>query len=47
VVFNVPEDKVGVIKALAAQSGGIKVRLWGGTETLPARSVKSRRRRTR
>ena len=36
VVFNVPEDKVGVIKALAAQSGGIKVRLWGGTETLPA-----------
>ena len=36
VVFNVPEDKVGVIKALAAQSGGIKVRLWGAAETLPA-----------
>ena len=37
VVFNVPEDKVGLIKALAAQPGRLKVRLWGAnTETLPA-----------
>jgi len=37
VVFNVPEDKVGLIKALAAQPGRLKVRLWGaGAETLPA-----------
>lgn len=31
VVFAVPEDKVGLIKALAAQPGRIKVRLWGAT----------------
>lgn len=31
VVFAVPEDKVGLIKALAAQPGRFKVRLWGGT----------------
>jgi multidrug efflux system membrane fusion protein len=37
VVFNVPEDKVGEIKALAAQPGRFKVRLWGSDETLPAR----------
>lgn len=37
VVFNVPEDKVGLIKALAAQPGRLKVRLWGrGADTLPA-----------
>jgi len=37
VVFNVPEDKVGLIKALAAQPGRLKVRLWGaGAEMLPA-----------
>ena len=36
VVFNVPEDKVGLIKALAGQPGRLKVRLWGGAETLPA-----------
>jgi multidrug efflux system membrane fusion protein len=36
VVFNVPEDKVGMIKALAAQPGALKVRLWGAAETLPA-----------
>ena len=37
VVFNVPEDKVNLIKALAAQPGRLKVRLWGrGTDTLPA-----------
>lgn len=31
VVFAVPEDKVDMIKALAAQSGRFKVRLWGAT----------------
>jgi membrane fusion protein, multidrug efflux system len=31
VVFSVPEDKVGMIKALAAQPGHFKVRLWGAT----------------
>ena len=37
VVFNVPEDKVGLIKALAVQPGRLKVRLWGaGAEMLPA-----------
>lgn len=37
VVFAVPEDKVGLIKALAGQPGAFKVRLWGEkAETLPA-----------
>ena len=37
VVFAVPEDKVGLVKALAAQSGRFKVRLWGAAgEPLPA-----------
>ncbi|MBC7954423.1 MAG: efflux RND transporter periplasmic adaptor subunit [Cytophagales bacterium] len=37
VVFNVPEDKVGLIKALATQPGRLKVRLWGSNaEILPA-----------
>jgi len=37
VVFSVPEDKVGLIKQLAAQPGRFKVRLWGaGGELLPA-----------
>ncbi len=31
VVFSVPEDKVSLIKALAAQPGAFKVRLWGDT----------------
>ncbi len=31
VVFAVPEDKVGMIKALAGQPGRFKVRLWGAT----------------
>ena len=36
-VFAVPEDKVGLVKALAAQPGRFKVRLWGATgELLPA-----------
>ena len=29
VVFSVPEDKVGLVKALASQPGRFKVRLWG------------------
>lgn len=29
VVFSVPEDKVGLVKALAGQPGAFKVRLWG------------------
>ncbi|MGE5865457.1 MAG: efflux RND transporter periplasmic adaptor subunit [Rhizobacter sp.] len=29
VVFSVPEDKVGVVKSLAAQPGNLKVRPWG------------------
>ena len=29
VVFSVPEDKVGLVKALAAQPGRFTVRLWG------------------
>jgi RND family efflux transporter MFP subunit len=37
VVFAVPEDKVGLVKALAAQPGRFKVRLWGATtDPLPA-----------
>ena len=37
VVFAVPEDKVGLIKALAAQPGHFKVRLWGASGApLPA-----------
>ena len=37
VVFAVPEDKVAMIKALGAESGRLRVRLWGGAgETLPA-----------
>ena len=38
VVFAVPEDKVGLVKAMAAQPGRFKVRLWGGADApaLPA-----------
>jgi len=37
VVFAVPEDKVGLVKAMAAQPGRFKVRLWGGdAPALPA-----------
>jgi RND family efflux transporter MFP subunit len=35
-VFAVPEDKVELLRALAAQPGALKVRLWGGGEPLPA-----------
>lgn len=37
VVFSVPEDQVSLIKAMAAQPGRFKVRLWGAAgEPLPA-----------
>ena len=37
VVFSVPEDRVAVVKALAAQPGRFSVRLWGATDApLPA-----------
>jgi RND family efflux transporter MFP subunit len=37
VVFSVPEDKVELVRALAAQPGRFKVRPWGaGGDTLPA-----------
>lgn len=37
VVFSVPEDRVALVKALAAQPGRFSVRLWGATEApLPA-----------
>jgi RND family efflux transporter MFP subunit len=37
VVFSVPEDKVTLIKALAAQPGRFKVKLWGAQgEPMPA-----------
>ena len=31
VIFSVPEDKVGLIKALSAQPGAFTVKLWGAT----------------
>jgi RND family efflux transporter MFP subunit len=38
VVFSVPEDKLGMIRALASVKGAFKVQLWGqdGGATLPA-----------
>ena len=37
VVFSVPEDKVSLVKAMAAQPGRFKVRLWGAdAPALPA-----------
>lgn len=37
VVFNVPEDKVSLIKAMASQPGRLSVRLWGASQNpLPA-----------
>jgi multidrug efflux system membrane fusion protein len=36
VVFSVPEDKVGLVKAMAAQPGRFKVRLWGNAQAMPA-----------
>ena len=36
VVFNVPEDKVNLLKSLAAQPTRLKAKLWGSTDILPA-----------
>jgi RND family efflux transporter MFP subunit len=37
IVFSVPEDKVSLVKAMAAQPGRFKVRLWGANaEAMPA-----------
>ena len=35
VVFSVPEDQVGGLRAAASQSGALRMRLWGQQETLP------------
>ncbi len=40
VLFSVPEDKVGLIKALAAQPGSFKVRLWGASGELMDASLR-------
>jgi membrane fusion protein, multidrug efflux system len=40
VVFSVPEDKVGLIKALSAQPGAFKVRLWGDTSEPMVASIR-------
>jgi membrane fusion protein, multidrug efflux system len=40
VVFAVPEDKVGMIKSLAALPGRFKVRLWGATGEPLAASIR-------
>jgi multidrug efflux system membrane fusion protein len=40
VVFSVPEDKVGLIKALAAQPGAFTVKLWGAAGAPLAASVR-------
>ena len=38
VVFSVPEDKVGLIQAIAARQGSVQVRLWSsGTEVVAAK----------
>ncbi len=38
VVFSVPEDKVGMIQALAARQGAVRVRFWGaGDQEVAAR----------
>ena len=40
VVFSVPEDKVGLIKAQSAQPGAFKVRLWGDKSEPLAASIR-------
>ena len=40
VVFSVPEDKVSLIKALAAQPGAFSVRLWGESAEPMAASIR-------
>jgi multidrug efflux system membrane fusion protein len=36
VVFNVPEDKVNLVKSLASQPSRLKAKLWGSNESFPA-----------
>jgi multidrug efflux system membrane fusion protein len=36
VVFQVPEDRVGQVRALLGQRGALKVRLWGQEDVIPA-----------
>jgi multidrug efflux system membrane fusion protein len=36
VVFNVPEDKVNLVKSLAGQPSRLKAKLWGSNESFPA-----------
>jgi multidrug efflux system membrane fusion protein len=36
VVFSVPEDRIGELRALAARPGAVKVRLWGSAALLDA-----------
>lgn len=36
VVFNVPEDKVNMVKSLASQPSRLKAKLWGSNESFPA-----------
>jgi membrane fusion protein, multidrug efflux system len=40
VVFAVPEDRVGAIKALAGKSGAFKIRLWGGNEQTHSATIR-------
>lgn len=35
IVFSVPEDQLGRVKAAGAQPGALKVRLWGADKTYP------------
>jgi multidrug efflux system membrane fusion protein len=35
IVFSVPEDQIGRVKAAAGRAGALKVRLWGGDKTFP------------
>jgi len=35
VVFSVPEDQIGRVRAAASQPGALKVRLWGSDKTWP------------
>ncbi len=37
VVFSVPEDQIGMVRAVSARPGALKVRLWGqGSQVIPA-----------
>jgi multidrug efflux system membrane fusion protein len=35
IVFSVPEDQIGRVRAAASQPGALKVRLWGSDKTAP------------